>query len=101
MKVFLSELAESKLLQLNEYLLENWSEKVKNDFFKRFQEKVDQISRLPESCPQSTEFVGLFKCVVTKQNTFYYRIHYGKHEIEIITVFDSRQSPHKLENDLE
>ena len=29
MKVFLSELAESKLLELNEYLLENWSKKSK------------------------------------------------------------------------
>ncbi|MCW2119693.1 hypothetical protein M2326_002004 [Flavobacterium sp. 7A] len=32
MIVFLSELAELKLLKLNDYLLENWNLKVRNDF---------------------------------------------------------------------
>ncbi|NLP59458.1 type II toxin-antitoxin system RelE/ParE family toxin, partial [Lutibacter sp. B1] len=43
---------------------------------------------------------GLFKCVVTKQTTFYYRIKFEREEIEIITVFDTRQDPNKLENDI-
>ena len=101
MHVFLSELAESKLLKLNQYLLDNWNEKVRNNFFQKFKSKVDQISKLPESCPQSKEFSGLFMCVVTKQTIFYYRIHHERDEIEIITVFDSRQNPKKLERDLE
>lgn len=100
MKVFLSELAETKLLKLNDFLLENWNLKVRNDFFKKLKYKVDQISEQPESCPQSKEFDGLFKCVVTKQTTFYYRINFDKNEIEIITVFDTRQDPDRLEKDL-
>jgi len=101
MQVFLSELTESKLLALNDYLLQNWNEKVRDDFFEKFKEKVVMISKLPESCPQSKEFQGLYKCVVTKQNTFYYRINHEKDAIEIITIFDSRQHPERLTKDLE
>lgn len=100
MKVFLSELAENKLLKLNDFLLENWNLKVRNDFIKKLKSKIDQISEQPESCPQSSEFKGLFKCVITKQTTFYYRINFGRKEIEIITVFDTRQNPDKLEKDI-
>ena len=101
MRVFLSELAESKLLKLSDFLLENWNIKVRNDFIKKLTFKINQISEQPESCPQSTEFKGLFKCVVTKQTTFYYRINLEKQEIEIITVFDTRQNPNRLEKDLQ
>ena len=101
MKVFLSELAESKLLKLNDFLIENWSIKVRNDFIKKFTSKVMQISEQPESCPKSLVFNGIYKCVVTKQTSFYYRINFNKNEIEIITVFDSRQNPNKLKKDLE
>lgn len=100
MKVFLSELAEKKLLKLTDFLLENWNLKVRNDFIKKLTSKIKQVSEQPESCPQSTDFKGLFKCVVTKQTTFYYRINYDKKEIEIITVFDTRQHPDKLERDI-
>ena len=95
MKVF-----ENKLLKLSDFLLEKWNLKVKNDFIKKLTSKIDQISEQPESCPQSSEFKGLFKCVVTKQTTFYYRINLDRNEIEIITVFDTRQNPNKLEKDI-
>ena len=97
MNVFLSESAEKKLLNLNNFLLENWDLKVRNDFTKRLTDKIIQISSQPESCPQSTKFKGIYKCVVTKQTTFYYRSYMD--EIEIITVFDTRQNPNKLDKD--
>ena len=100
MKVFLSELAENKLLKLNDFLLENWSLKVRNDFIKKLTSRINQIKEQPESCPQSSEIKGLFKCVVTKQTTFFYRINFDRKEIEIITVFDTRQNPNKLEKDI-
>lgn len=85
---------------MTDFLLENWNLKVRNDFIKKLTSKIKQVSEQPESCPQSTDFKGLFKCVVTKQTTFYYRINYDKKEIEIITVFDIRQHPDKLERDI-
>jgi plasmid stabilization system protein ParE len=96
MNVFLSEIAEFKLLKLSEYLLENWNLKVRDAFIEKFSEKINQISNQPDSCPQSSAFKGLYKCVVTKQTTFYYRFSTELNEIEIITIFDTRQHPKKL-----
>ncbi|PTX59793.1 plasmid stabilization system protein ParE [Kordia periserrulae] len=101
MKVYLSELAEKKLLKLSDYLLEEWNAKTRNKFLEKFSEKIKQISNLPTSCPQSNEYKGLYKCVVTKQNTFYYRVSNELNEIEIITIFDTRQNPNKLIKDIE
>lgn len=53
MKVFLSELAESKLVELSEYLLEKWNLKTRNKFISKLTEKIKQISSQPESCPKS------------------------------------------------
>ena len=49
MKVFLSELAERKLLKLAEYLLENWNLKTRDKFIEKLTEKIKQISLQPES----------------------------------------------------
>ncbi|NJY61734.1 type II toxin-antitoxin system RelE/ParE family toxin [Salinimicrobium sp. CDJ15-81-2] len=100
MKVFLSELAENKLLRLNDYLLEKWDKKTRDLFFRKLNDKIEQISLQPESCPRSNARNGLYRCVVTKQTTFYYRILKHSKEIEIITVFDTRQNPDKLTEDL-
>ncbi|WP_127845266.1 type II toxin-antitoxin system RelE/ParE family toxin [Psychroflexus aestuariivivens] len=101
MEVFLSELAESKLIKLSEYLLENWNLKTRDKFISKLTDKIKQISFQPNSCPQSTEFNGLYKCVVTKQTTFYYRILSQVNEIEIVTIFDTRQNPDELKKDIE
>ncbi|WP_299552863.1 type II toxin-antitoxin system RelE/ParE family toxin [Seonamhaeicola sp.] len=66
MKVFLSALAESKLLALSEYLLDNWDLKTRNKFISKLKEKIEQISEQPDSCPKSSEFDNLYKCVVTR-----------------------------------
>ena len=87
---FLSEITEAKILDLLEYLEENWSIKVKGDFLNKLISKINQVSTLPQSCVQSKEFKGLYKCVVSKQTSFYYRINFEKEEIEIITLFDNR-----------
>jgi plasmid stabilization system protein ParE len=100
MNVFLSELAESKLLKLSAYLTEHWGVSAKNKFIATFTEKVNQVAAQPESCPKSDAFPGLYKCVVTKQTTFYYRLAVEKEEIEIITIFDTRQNPDKLKKDI-
>ncbi|WP_299315281.1 type II toxin-antitoxin system RelE/ParE family toxin [uncultured Aquimarina sp.] len=100
MKVYLSELAESKLLKLTDYLLEKWNLKVKNEFVTKLTEKIGQITLQPDSCPKSNELNGFYKCVVTKQTTFYYRVNFEKQEIEIITLFDTRQNPNKLKKQL-
>ncbi len=100
MKVFLSELAESKLLKLSQYLLEEWNLKTRDKFLSKLNDKIKQISIQPQSCPKSSQLKNLYKCVVTKQTTIYYRIAIEKKEIEIITIFDTRQNLDKLKKDI-
>ena len=100
MKVFLSEFAESKLLELSKYLLEEWNLKTRDKFISKLTDKLNQISNQPDSCPKSSEFSNLYKCVVTKQTTLFYRVIADKKEIEIITIFDTRQNPDKLKKEI-
>ena len=86
MEVFLSIQAEIKLLQLNNYLLHKWNVKVRDEFIEKLTQKINQISAQSESCSQSKDFDGLYKCVVTKQTTFYYRILFDKNEIEVNNI---------------
>ncbi|TXD48356.1 type II toxin-antitoxin system RelE/ParE family toxin [Polaribacter sp. IC073] len=100
MQVFYSELARLKYIKVINHLIENWSLQTKNNFIKKFDLKIQQIKLHPNSCLESLEYKGLYKCLVTKQTTFYYRVLKNQQEIEIITVFDTRQNPNKLNKDL-
>jgi plasmid stabilization system protein ParE len=100
MKVYLSENAEQKLLLLTDYLKVKWNEKVKEDFINKLTKKINLISAYPQSCPESKDFKGLYKCVVSKQTTFYYRVLLDRDEIEIITLFDTRQNPINLSKEI-
>ncbi|TRX51585.1 type II toxin-antitoxin system RelE/ParE family toxin [Fulvivirga sp. M361] len=95
-KVVLSPTAKSKLSNLLECLETHWSEKIKNDFIKKLDQSLSRISDYPKSCPESIEIKGLYKCVITEQNSLFYRVK--STEIEIVTLFDSRQDPKKLKN---
>lgn len=93
-KVVLSPTAKLKLEGLLIFLKQEWSDKVKQEFIEKLDIKITQVSQFPKSCPESETFKNLYKCVVTKQTTFYYRIK--EEEIEIATLFDTRQNPQKL-----
>ncbi|MFD2826670.1 type II toxin-antitoxin system RelE/ParE family toxin [Leeuwenhoekiella polynyae] len=56
MNVFLSELAEAKLLKLSKYLVENWGLKSSDKFILKLTERIKQIAIHPDSCPKSSEF---------------------------------------------
>lgn len=87
---YFSPLAEKKLIDLLNYLIEEWSIAAKDNFRQILDEKLHQVSYFPESCIQSKRFFNLHLCVVTKQTSFLYRIK--NDEIEVITVFDNRSS---------
>jgi hypothetical protein len=70
------------------------------DFLAKLTNKIKQILTQPESCPKSNEFGGIYKCVVTKQTTFFYRINFQREEIEIITLLDTRKDPEKIKKQL-
>jgi len=93
-KVVISKTAEKKLKKLFEYLITDWSVKVKNDFIEKLDSSIEIIKNQPEIFPESKKGKGLRKCVITKQTTIYYR--YNSNRINIVTLFDNRQDPNKL-----
>ena len=89
MKVYLSPLAEKKLVMLLEYLETEWNERVKDNFLQKLIKSFERVALYPKSCTESFRFPNLYKCVITEQTSFYYRII--SDEIEVITVIDNRQ----------
>jgi plasmid stabilization system protein ParE len=97
-KVDISKTAQKKLDNLFNYLIENWSTKVKNEFVQKLDNSIKTIKNQPEAFPESTLRNGLRKCVITKQTTMFYRFNSSR--VFIVTIFDSRQNPEKLNEEL-
>jgi len=95
--VYLSPVAERKLEELLEHILEEWGQKSKNDFLEQFTNDVRKIEKFPKSCPESKS-LKIHINVVSAQTSFYYRIK--KKEIEILTITDNRQDPERIWNEL-
>ncbi|MCX2839358.1 type II toxin-antitoxin system RelE/ParE family toxin [Salinimicrobium sp. MT39] len=96
-KIIISEIAEKRLESLFEYLMEEWSFKVKSDFIKELDKNIQIIKDQPDVFPESDEESGLRKCVITKQTTLYYQ--FNDIEVHLLTFFDTRQDPEKLKKD--
>lgn len=97
-KVVISKTAEKKLDKLFEYLIMEWSVKVKADFVEKLDSSIEIIKNQPEIFPESKKGKGLRRCVITKQTTLYYR--YNSKQINIVTLFDTRQNPNKLDKEI-
>lgn len=97
-KVVISRTVEKKLEKLFEHLIKEWSVKVKNDFVTKLDSTIEIIKNQPEIFPESKKGKGLRRCVITKQTTLYYR--YSTKQINIVTLFDTRQNPNKLDKEI-
>ncbi|MEZ4907298.1 MAG: type II toxin-antitoxin system RelE/ParE family toxin [Saprospiraceae bacterium] len=97
-EIILSKLSSKKIENLLEYLENEWSQKVKNDFIKKLESSLDQIRKYPESTIESNKKKGLHKCVVTKQISIFYK--YDETTIKVVTIFDNRMDPKKLIDEL-
>jgi len=97
-KLIISRLAQNKLESIFDYLLENWGKKAKQDFIKKLDKSVAAIEKNPSGFPQSAERPGIHKCVISKQSTMYYR--FSSEVIVVLTVFDNRQAPNKLDKEI-
>ena len=98
-KIVLSKRASRNLEKLLEYLEIKWSKKVKDNFIKKLEKALKILIEKPESSPKSEIIKGLHKCVVTKQTTVFYKFD-NKH-IFVVTIFDTRQEPKKLNKEVQ
>ena len=79
--------------QVVDYLLKEWSLEVAADFINNVEERVQNLSSFPHIGIASVKDPSIRSIVTTKHNKLYYRI--GSEKIEILDIFDTRQSPKK------
>ena len=75
-----------------------WSVKVKTDFIEKLDSQIKINKIQPEIFPESKKGKGLRNYVITKQTTLYY--YYNSKRINIVTLFDTRQNPNKLDKEI-
>lgn len=92
-RVIILKRAEQKVKQVYAYLLENWSEKVADEFYKKFQNTIHFISIHPQIGRPSAKQPGIRRKLVTRHNCIYYRIK--DDSIIIINILDTRRNPKK------
>jgi len=93
-EIIWSPLAEKDLGEILEYLSENWNQKLIFRFLSKIELITNQIAKIPNQYPIINKKLRVRKCVVTKQNTLFYRE--AEKRIEILRLFDTRQDPKKL-----
>ena len=93
-KVILSKRASVKLDKLLDHLENDWSEKVKLDFINKLDQTLQTLKTFPESNEKSSLKKGLYRCVVSRQTTFFYQ--FNTTTIKIVTFFDTRMDPGKI-----
>jgi len=92
-QIIWSPLSESDLDCLLSYLQTHWSNNVALDFLDKIDLLITQLSLNPKQFPLINKKRKIRKCVITKHNILFYRE--TKKSIEIIRLFDTRQSPTK------
>ena len=100
MKVHLSKLAAIKTKLLLEYLENEWSISSKKKFLNQFKKSLKQLSNNPYIFPESSCRKGIRRLVVTKQTSLLYQIDKDKELIYVITLFDNRQNPEKIKDEI-
>lgn len=92
--VLLTSHAKADLDSVTLYLFENWGLPVLENFLALYEAKIAIIAQYPTRYPFIFKTSGLRKAVLTKHNIILYREK--KDHIEIISVFDTRQDPERI-----
>ena len=92
--VILSPSAKADIENITQYLNQEWGKNVLTKFLFKVKWIINQIVFNPLQYPVINSKLKIRRCVITEQNTLYYRLVNGK--IEIVRIFDNRQDPNKL-----
>ncbi|MDT3738808.1 MAG: type II toxin-antitoxin system RelE/ParE family toxin [Candidatus Kapabacteria bacterium] len=92
-KIHWTDNALNELQKTITYLEENFSDKEIKKLSAKIENTVELISINPNIF-QLSDIKGVFKVVVLKYNTLYYRIRGNR--VEILSFFSNRQSPKRL-----
>jgi plasmid stabilization system protein ParE len=86
--------ARNDLENISSYLIEKWSSRILENFLALYEAKIALIAEYPTRYPIIHLPTQLRKAVLTKRCIILYREK--PDHIEIISIFDTRQSPDKI-----
>lgn len=87
--------AKADIENISKYLMLEWGKIVLTGFLLKVDRLIDQIVINARQYPEINTSMKIRKCVITKQNSLFYKIE-GE-TIEIVRIYDTRQDPNKLE----
>ncbi len=93
-KIIWSDEALTNLDAILKYLEIYWTEKEIKRFLNNLDKRIKLISLNPLIFPSTLRSNNIRKSVLSKQTSIFYRV--SKDQIEIISIFDTRQNPDKL-----
>lgn len=89
MQIEITDEAQQQLIRITDYLNEEWSSRVRDNFLDKVETAVRTISQLPFAFPEAPDLPGVRRCVAHKNTSIYYRVNSEK--IEILAFWDNRQ----------
>ena len=93
-EVILTPTAEANYENITDYLLAEWGVIIVNNFVDRFDQVTTMLSKDPGRFPLVDRNNRIQRCILTKHNIIYFTE--TEHNIKILTIFDTRQDPTKL-----
>lgn len=90
-----SSFADDDLAKILEYLDAKWNNSVCLKFITKLDSCITFIQQNPKQFPLLNKDLQIRKCVITKQNSLYYRETANR--IEILRLYDTRQNPESLQ----
>lgn len=93
-----SEQSVNDFQQILEYLSKSWNSEIAFGFIEITEDNILRISKNPMLHPLINKDLKIRKCVVSEQNSLFYKI--DGNVIFILRIFDTRQNPDTLVFDI-
>ncbi|WP_299984465.1 type II toxin-antitoxin system RelE/ParE family toxin [uncultured Pontibacter sp.] len=94
-EVIWSQKASDEYLATLSYVLEEWGDSAADKFETTIQMQIQRIAQNPQQFPVVSKSKNVRRCVATPHNSLFFRE--TETQIQILTCFDNRQNPDKLE----
>jgi len=97
-KIVISPEAKEDIENILSYLNKNWGNSIVQEFLQKLNTFYYIVSVNPRLFGFYNKSKNIRKYLISRQNIVYYRIN--NNEVQIITIFDTRQNPSKLRKKL-
>lgn len=96
MEVIWSAKAKIAYYKVLDYLDVNWTKREIIQFSRRTEMVIQALKKNPEMFPASLIHDKIRKAFIDKNNSFFYQVDKQNNKIYLLTFFDNRQNPAKL-----